>query len=136
MSPKMIVCALPYSGDDVLLVKYRDMPDHQSGWFVPHVMLNEKEHPEDAAKRALTDQFGMRDPKLQFSHFESFTGRDGSWHLIFHFKSKQQGRELPKASDDLAPAEWFARTKLPPTKEISHHGWAADIVERCFAQTD
>lgn len=136
MNAKMIVCALPYSGDDVLLVKYRDMPDHQSGWFVPHVMLNDKEHPEDAAKRALADQFGIADAKILFSHFESFTGRDGSWHLIFHFKSKRPGRELPKKSDDLAAAEWFSRTKLPPTAEISHHGWAADIVERCFAKSD
>ena len=135
MNAKMIVCALPYSGDDVLLVKYRDMPDHQSGWFVPHVMLNEKEHPESAAKRTLADQFGIADAAMMFSHFESFTGRDGTWHLIFHFKSQQNARELPKRSSELAAAEWFAKDKLPPTSEISHHGWAADIVEACLSGT-
>lgn len=136
MNAKMIVCALPYSGDDVLLVKYRDMPDHQSGWFVPHVMLNEKEHPEAAAKRTLADQFGIAGATMQFSHFESFTGRDGSWHLIFHFKSRQNGRELPKKAASLASAEWFGKNSLPPTKDISHHGWAADIVAQCFAKTE
>ncbi|CAN5475874.1 hypothetical protein BH09PLA1_BH09PLA1_10920 [soil metagenome] len=136
MNAKMIVCALPYSGDDALLVKYRDMPDHQSGWFVPHVMLNEKEHPGDAAKRTLFDQFGLADAKPKFSHFESFTGRDGSWHLIFHFKAQFRDRELPAKSNTLAAAQWFGRNQLPPTDEISHHGWAADIVQRCFADPE
>ena len=136
MNAKMIVCALPYAGDDVLFVKYRDMPDHQSGWFVPHVMLDEGEHPEDAAKRVLADQFGITDAKMKFSHFESFTGQDKSWHLMFHFKSQQRNKELPKKAASLSAAEWFPRTKLPPKKDISHHGWAADIVEQSFAKTE
>jgi ADP-ribose pyrophosphatase YjhB (NUDIX family) len=134
MNPKMIVCTLPYGGEDVLLVKYRDMPDHQSGWFVPHVLLNEKEHPEDAARRTLAQQLSIGGAKLQFSHFESFTGHDGTWHLIFHFKSWQIGRELPHKSGTIADAAWFKKDALPPTKDIAHHGWAADIVERCLEQ--
>ncbi len=139
MNAKMIVCALPYigaDGDEVLLVKYRDMPDHQSGWFVPHVLLNEREHPEDAARRTLADQFGIAGQKPRFSHFESFTGRDGSWHLTFHFKVQLKSKHPPATSSSLAAEAWFPRTGLPPAKEISHHGWAADIVEQCFAKSE
>src|SRR4051812_33468248 len=88
MECKMIVCTLPINDGRVLLVKYRDMPDHQQGWFVPHVLLNDRENPADAAIRVLQDQFKVADTKPVFNHFESFTGRDGSWHLVFHFKAR------------------------------------------------
>lgn len=35
----------------VLLVKYRGAPDHQQGWFLPHVLLEHAEHPGSAAQR-------------------------------------------------------------------------------------
>src|SRR4051812_22798732 len=133
MECKMIVCTLPMNDGCVLLVKYRDMPDHQEGWFVPHVLLNEKENPADASTRILKDQFGINDAAPSFSHFESFTGRDGSWHLVFHFKSKLSQRESMTNAQNIATSDWFAPDALPPTGEIAHHGWAADIVERCLA---
>ena len=49
--PKLIVNVTLIAEGKALLVKYKDMPDHQKGWFVPHEMLAFGEHPDTAAER-------------------------------------------------------------------------------------
>lgn len=110
----------------VLLVKYSDTNkyDHQSGWFLPDDLVSHGEHPEDAAARILMEQLGLNEVVPAIDHIESFTGNDGSWHLIIHFKFIAD--ELPSAeiSPEIEKMEWFPLTALPPKEEVAHHGWA------------
>ena len=116
-------------GTHVLLVKYNDMPDHQRGWFLPHDLLAKFEHAADAAARALREQLGFAAPMLRLKHVESFKGRDGTWHMPFHFLAELAERPAIQPSAALAAAEWFALDKLPPRSEVAHHGWAIDTIE-------
>jgi len=110
----------------VLMVKYSDKNkyDHQSGWFLPDDLVSHGEHPEDAASRILNEQLGIIDSAPVFDHIESFTGNDGSWHLVFHFKYKAENLPDVVNSEDVDSMEWFSLNALPPKEEVAHHGWA------------
>jgi ADP-ribose pyrophosphatase YjhB (NUDIX family) len=126
---KLIATATVTSGGQVLLVKYKDMPDHQQGWFLPHELLGAAEHPADAAARALRDQLGVGASTLRLKHVESFTGRDGTWHMPFHFRAELAVRPELRPGPGLAIAEWFPLDKLPARETVAHHGWAIDTIE-------
>src|SRR5256885_529774 len=105
------------------------MPDHQGGWFMPHDLMNELEHPRDAVTRALREQLGIELPTLPLKQIESFRGRDGTWHLSFHFLAELPSKIEPKRSAAITTARWFNRSELPAREEVSHHGWALDVLE-------
>ena len=129
---KLIATATVIAGDEVLLVKYAQMPDHQRGWFMPHDLLERLEHPRDAAARALRQQLGVEVASLPLRQIESFRGRDGTWHMSFHYLARLSGKPELRTSDDLAAAQWFRRDALPPRDEVSHHGWALDVMEHAL----
>jgi ADP-ribose pyrophosphatase YjhB (NUDIX family) len=131
---KLISTATVVNGDEVLFVRYSEMPDHQRGWFMPHDLLRELEHPQDAARRALREQLGIEPPALPLKHIESFRGRDKTWHLSFHFLATLPAKVQPRASSAIAAAQWFGRGQLPPRAEVSHHGWALDVLEKVTAR--
>jgi ADP-ribose pyrophosphatase YjhB (NUDIX family) len=128
-----LVCDIAlFSGRDVLLVKYTDTNkyDHQSGWFLPDDLIQFNEHPEDAAKRILSEQLGMelsKKPELAF--IESFTGNDKSWHLVFHFKADLDSKPEIKASENIAEHRWFDLMELPEKNDVAHRGWALYTIE-------
>lgn len=112
--------------DKVLLVKYTDSNkyDHQSGWFLPDDLLQNNEHPEDAAVRIALEQLKMEIENPVLDHIESFTGNDKTWHMIFHFKINLNEIPVIEHSADIEKMEWFKTSELPPENEIAHHGWA------------
>lgn len=133
---KLIATATVVSEDsagDVLLVRYAQMPDHQRGWFMPHDLLEDLEYPQDAAARALREQLGIESAALPLRHIESFRGRDGTWHLAFHFLAELPTKVEPRISEAIDEARWFRRDELPPRDQISHHGWALDVLETVTA---
>lgn len=120
----------------VLLVKYADTNkyDHQRGWFLPDDLLAHLEHPEHAATRILNEQVNLSVPQVRLSHIESFKGRDGSWHLAFHYKAELD-KALPLTpSADIEAAEWFALDHLPSRSEVAHHGWALEVIREALAR--
>ncbi len=108
--------------NSALLVKYREMPDGQQGWFLPNDDLKHVEHPEEGAKRILREQVGIEPSTLKLAQIESFVGNNKSWHLIFDFLAFPLSMKITKAPS-LLDAQWFEIDKLPPASEFAHHGW-------------
>jgi len=129
---KLVADVALVNANKVLLVKYKDSNkyDHQKGWFLPDDLVAFNEHPQDTARRILSEQCGYITANLKLDHIESFVGNDGSWHLVFHY---YQGIDaLPKIypSGDVDEHEWFDFYKLPAESEIAHHGWAKNTIEK------
>ena len=120
----------------VLLVRYEDVSryDGQRGWFLPDDYLRRGEHPEEAAKRIVTEQTGLDPRELRLFDIESFDGE--AWHLIFHYVGVVAQPAPVASGPNVAAAEWFPLDALPPADEVAHHGWARDVLERVLpAQT-
>lgn len=118
-------------GNSALLVKYRDSDqyDGQTGWFLPNDSLRHVEHPEQGAKRVLKEQLGLEKVSLELVQIESFIGDNGSWHLIFDFKTNQPDTAI-SLGKDIAQAKWVDMDKLPPNEEFAHGGWARGVLLR------
>lgn len=123
---KVIADVTVFHEGKILMVKYSDKNkyDHHSGWFLPDDLVSHGEHPEDAASRILNEQLGLKDIIPVNDHVESFTGNDGSWHLVFHFKYKAENLPDVVKSDNVEILKWFSLDALPPKEEVAHHGWA------------
>jgi ADP-ribose pyrophosphatase YjhB (NUDIX family) len=110
-----------------LLVKYDPAPDGQQGWFLPNDGLNHLEHPESAAKRILKEQVGIENSTLKLVEVESFSGDDGTWHLIFDYLSFPRTMKV-STGPTVSEAKWFEIDKLPPLQEFAHHGWGRSVL--------
>ncbi len=108
--------------NSALLVKYREMPDGQKGWFLPNDDLKHVEHPEEGAKRILREQVGIEPSTLKLAQIESFVGNNKTWHLVFDFLAFPLSMKITKAPS-LLDAQWFEMDKLPPASEFAHQGW-------------
>lgn len=127
---KLIADVTVFSGNKILLVKYKDSNryDHQKGWFIPDDMIKDFEHPEDAAKRILSEQLNLNITDLSMNHIESFKGNDSSRHLVFHFKTEIKDSMKINPSGELDECKWFESDNLPDKNEVAHHGWALYII--------
>lgn len=125
---RLIADVAIFAGTRVLLVKYRDVAryDGQRGWFLPDDLLAFGEHPEKAAIRIAREQIGVSLAKVRLSHIESFG--DGIWHLAFHYRADLARAPAVEAGPNVASAEWFPRSRLPPAFDVAHHGWAREIL--------
>ena len=114
-----------------LLVKYKDSSafDGQSGWFLPNDELKHIEHPDTAAKRVLKEQVGIENAILTLSQIESFSGNDGSWHLIFDYLATPSSDEIMKGSN-VSLAQWCRIKELPNAEEFAHHGWGRGVLRK------
>jgi ADP-ribose pyrophosphatase YjhB (NUDIX family) len=127
---KLIADVMMLAGERVLLVRYREPAqyDHQRGWFLPNGLLAEFEHPDDAARRILREQFHIASARVQFGTIESFKGNDGSWHLTFHYKAQTDDPPHLRPAEMVGEAVWFPLDALPPRAEVAHHGWALEVI--------
>lgn len=129
-SIKLVADAALLFESKVLLIQYTDTNkyDHQKGWFLPDDLINYNEHPDDAVVRIVKDQLGFDLNNAKIDHVESFTGGDGSWHLVFHYVKELDGLPSIVSNDNINKYEWFELDKLPSDDEIAHHGWAKYIL--------
>jgi len=114
----------------VLLVRYR-RPGYDTGWYLPDVLLNDLEHPEEAAKRVLRDQLGVDSRKVSLSHIESFRA-EGLWHLVFHYMADHESGVMVYPSADIAELRWFPANALPGSADVGFSGWALKTIQRIF----
>ncbi len=110
-----------------LLVKYEVGHDQQPGWFLPNDGLHDLEHPEQAAKRVLKEHVGITDATLKLVEVESFSGNDGSWHLIFDYLAFPRTVKI-SLGPMVSEAKWFEITELPKDDEFAHHGWGKSVL--------
>jgi ADP-ribose pyrophosphatase YjhB (NUDIX family) len=126
---KLLASVALVADGGVLLVKYQGMPDHQRGWFLPHVLMNHAEHPDAAAERVLSEQLGL-DVTATHGFIESFVGNDRSWHLVFHSVCRLPEVPRPTPDETVGELRWFPLDALPSRSEVAHHGWALDVLDR------
>jgi len=133
---KLVADAALLFKNKVLLVKYTDTNkyDHQKGWFLPDDLLQFNEHPDDGIHRITIEQIGIDVPGLKLDHIESFTGKDGSWHLIFHYAANLDSLPEVKTDSNISSCTWFDVENLPEDKAIAHHGWAKYTIEAILAK--
>ena len=123
---KLISDVTVISSGKVLLVKYKDgnKYDHQDGWFLPDDLLKYSEDPHESSLRILNEQLGLIDADVILAFVESFSGKDSSWHIVFHYKiNLYEGAEI-RPSEEIREYEWFEFSALPERKEVAHNGWA------------
>lgn len=133
---KLVADAALLYQNKVLLVKYTDTNkyDHQKGWFLPDDLLRFNEHPGDGIRRIVKEQTGIEVPGIKLDHIESFTGNDGSWHLVFHFAAVLDALPEFKTDSNISSCTWFDAENLPDEREIAHHGWAKYTIETILSK--
>jgi ADP-ribose pyrophosphatase YjhB (NUDIX family) len=132
---KLIADVAVFASGQVVLVRYGRASgyDGQSGWFIPDDQLNHLEHPDDGARRILSDQLGINDVPVRLDHIESFKGNDRSWHLTFHYTADLDAAEQVQPTSSVASFAWFPLDALPDRREVAHHGWALDVLTKIAA---
>ncbi len=127
---KLIADVALLHDDRVAMVRYPRSGDydHQTGWFLADDELAFLEHPQDAAKRILHEQLGVRDLEPRLDHVESFQGNDRSWHLAFHFVADVSEPAAVSPGEGIASLQWFSLSQLPERNAVAHHGWALDVI--------
>ena len=108
-------------------MKYSPAPDGQQGWFLPNDGLHHLEHPDAAAKRILKEQVGIEDSTLKLAEIESFSGNNGTWHLIFDYLAFPRMMKI-STGPTVSEAKWFEVDKLPSLQEFAHHGWGRSVL--------
>ena len=134
---KLVVDVAVVAQEKVLLVKYVNAQKYngQKGWFLPDDLLNHLEHPEDGARRILTEQVGMNPGRLTLRNIESFAGDDGTWHLIFHHLWEPSNLPKLNPGKNIAACEWFDLNSLPDRSQFSHHGWGLDVLNKMLQRS-
>jgi ADP-ribose pyrophosphatase YjhB (NUDIX family) len=104
----------------VLLTQYDE--DDERMW-IPGASLNEYEHPDAAAIRAIADVGVATDAVAKLSHVESFRGRRG-WHVMFNYVVGVEA-EVPAMC-----ATWFDAKQLPL---MAHGDWEKGVIAKALA---
>ncbi len=135
---KLIADVALISGERIGLVRYARSSnyDRQTGWFLPDDELRFLEHPQDAAKRILHEQLGVTGRAPRLDHIESFQGNDRSWHLVFHFVAEISNSDVVHSGDRVSSMQWFSMDQLPERKDVAHHGWALEVIDKIMAARD
>jgi 8-oxo-dGTP diphosphatase len=99
----------------VLLIRRRDDPFARM-WALPGGFVNESEKLDDAARRELFEEAGVRVNDIEQLHTFGDPGRDPRGHTISiaYWIRVDAGLLLPRAGDDAQEVMWFSLTKLPP----------------------
>ena len=127
---KLIVDVVVVAGGRVLMVEPAGGQDGETGWLLPDDLMHELEHPDHAAHRILADGLGLDGVDVEMSHMESFSGGDGTWHLVFHYAARFDDEPDLVLSDRLSTAEWFAAESLPERDEVAHGGWPLGVIRK------
>lgn len=99
----------------VLLVKRRSWP-FEGMWAIPGGFIHMDESLEEAAKRELEEETGVRDVYLEQLYTFGDLGRDPRTRVItvVYFALLDAERLQIKAADDAAAVGWFSVYNLPP----------------------
>ena len=115
-------------GSRVLLIR-RGNPPFAGQWALPGGFVDEGERPEDAARRELAEETGLRfDGPLTIVGVYGEPGRDPRGRTVSAVYLAVLERETEVGgADDAAEARWFAADDLPPLA-FDHHLVVADAL--------
>jgi 8-oxo-dGTP diphosphatase len=99
---------------EVLLIKRKRWP-FEGMWAIPGGFVNPDESLEDAAKRELEEETGVRDVYLEQLYTFGDPGRDPRTRVItvVYYALIRTDQLHIKANDDAADADWFSLYHLP-----------------------
>jgi 8-oxo-dGTP diphosphatase len=122
-------------GVSILLIK-RKYPPYKNSWAIPGGFILEKESLEDAVKRELLEETGIKVNYLEQLYTFGAPQRDPRQRIIsiayFALVKSSQFRQL-KASTDAEEAQWFSISKLP-TLAFDHKQILQTAIERVRAK--
>ncbi len=104
----------------ILLTKRGEEDDR---WWLPGEDLEPYEHPDERAKKILSEFPWLTCQNLKLANIQSFRGRRG-WHVMFDYHVTATG---DSANDQAA---WFDKDALPKTK---HGQWESDTINHVLA---
>ncbi|MEY4925637.1 MAG: hypothetical protein RI894_73 [Bacteroidota bacterium] len=96
-------------------------------WALPGGFVDENESPDDAARRELEEETGVKSIDFQQLHTFGAPNRDPrGWTVsIAYTATINMLDQQPQAADDAAAAEWFDMEHLPENLAFDH----ADIIK-------
>ncbi len=127
-SIKPICDVVVFKAGKIAMVDFVAGPDAQSGWYLPNDLLAELESPDEAAARIVQETFGQSCSDLRLVEVESFSGRDKSWHLAFHYACKID-EDVATMPEGVAAIEWFDPAEMPEPQQVAHHGWYLSVAK-------
>ncbi len=114
----IVVVALVGGQHNVLLIR-RKNPPFEGRWALPGGFVDPHEPLEDAARRELWEETGVRPAHLDQLHTFGDPGRDPrGWTVSVAYLALLDGQAArslqPEAGDDAAEAAWFDLLAPPP----------------------
>lgn len=121
---------------EVLLVR-RAIPPFRGRWAIPGGFVLARESLEEAARRELEEETGVRDVWLEQLYSFGDVGRDprGRVVTVAYFALLDAGRATVAAGSDAAEAAWFPVAR-PPRLAFDHDRILARAVERLRGKLD
>lgn len=114
VSPALTVDAVLLKGSEVLLIK-RGREPFAGSWAIPGGFVDVGETTEDATRRELVEETGLRGDIVDLLGVYSDPARDPRGHTVSAvYVLKVSGIVDIAAGDDAAEARWFPLDKLPP----------------------
>lgn len=115
--PKLVVAVLVRNGNKYLLVR-EILEDGKSWWIVPGGKVEFGEKIEDAARRELEEETGIRANGLKFLCFKEAIAEKYNYHtVIFFYETVTNSEKVDKDIEGkVIEASWFTKTealKLP-----------------------
>jgi len=100
---------------EILLIE-RGGPPFQGCWALPGGFVEHDEDVDEAARRELEEETGVKGLSLEQLHTFGAPNRDprGRVVTVAFYTLVPASRLSPRAGDDAASAQWFAADNLPP----------------------
>jgi ADP-ribose pyrophosphatase YjhB (NUDIX family) len=125
VNPYPAVCLVVIRDSYLLLVR-RSIEPHFGEWCLPGGFIEWGEPPEDAARRELLEETGIRAGALSLAGaYDSITG--ARRHVLLLAYRVNGGEGEPAAGDDASEVGWFALDSVPPLAFEVHERVIADV---------
>jgi len=134
VNPYPAACLTVILGGGILLVR-RSIEPHYGEWCLPGGFIEWGESPEDAARRELFEETGLRAGKIVLTGaYDSITGARRHVLLLAYLVRGWEGE--PAAGDDASEVAWFALDSVPPLAFKVHERVIADVMAGGLADAD
>lgn len=125
----VVILTIRAAALQVLLVR-RGIPPFEGAWAIPGGFVLAEEGLDQAARRELEEETGVRDVYLEQLYTFGDPGRDprGRVVTVAYYALVSADRQV-RAGSDAAEARWFSMSELPPLA-FDHGGILAYALER------